>query len=86
LNGVACKNRCEGEVLALNVVLEQSKSAFSKTSAVYVTYSIWLGFGAALLSLGAVLDRKIAVPGALLFLLGACLSYSSGRKFKKREV
>lgn len=87
-NGMACKGRCEAEVLAINAIINRSKTAFQKTGNVYIALSIPFGILGLLVCFGSLVSQK-KDSGA--FLLGVFLIVMSviffvyGRKFKARN-
>jgi hypothetical protein len=92
-NGVACKNRCEGEVEALNQIIERSKTSYQKTSSAYSRNAIvYLMFAVVFGFLGVTELRERPVLGwamlalALVFLISTFFNYSNSRRFMKSET
>ena len=87
-NGIACKNHCEEEVLAVNDLIERNKAAYKKVRGIYsrnaVPYAL-LGGLFVLLGLGLsfkdlIFGFVVVLMGAIM-LVGAILTYQSGKKF-----
>jgi hypothetical protein len=87
-NGLACRNRCEGEVRALNEMIERNKAAYTKTSGAYVRTAGFYGVLAAMLFIAAAVDwrglRWMLVPAGAVCAFAGYLHYSTGRKFVQR--
>jgi hypothetical protein len=87
-NGLACRDRCEAEVRALNEMIERNKAAYKKTSGAYVrTAGFYLAL-AVVLFIGAALDwrglRWMLVPAGAVCAVAGFLHYSTGQKFAQR--
>jgi hypothetical protein len=85
--GLACQNRCEAEVIAINQLIERNKRTHQTTGRAYAQYSIWLALaGVVFVGYGLYQTRKegLIVFGllGLIFLLGAIFSYSTSKKYK----
>ncbi len=86
--GTACKQRCEENVAALNVIVERSKSAYAKAGRVHKRHAIWLlilglvfiGFGGLPILLSRNYGASFMVVFGIVFLLGALFSFTSGRQ------
>jgi hypothetical protein len=88
--GLACKGRCEAEVKNVSQLLEKSKSAYRRNSAVYLRASALYGLmGLFLLVFPYLLKTQIRelfylFEGmGILFLLGAILQLVNARRMKK---
>jgi hypothetical protein len=86
-NGLACRQRCEEEVGALNRITSRSKTAYEKTSGAYArTALFYLALGLAFLLGGIFNWRHLAwllIPGGVIFTVSAFLHYSTARKFER---
>ena len=86
-NGLACPNRCEEEVRALNRIISRNKSAHEKTSGAYARVALFYSLLGAAFLLGGVVDWRgfswLLFPAGGIFLLSAVLHYSTGRKFQR---
>jgi hypothetical protein len=85
-NGLACRGRCEAEVLSLNRVIERNKTAYEKTSAAYRKIAVfYIALGAFCL-LGALLDWRgfgwVLYPAAVVFVVSALVHFSTSRRFE----
>jgi hypothetical protein len=83
-NGIACKGICEGEVIAINKVVQQSKKTYANTSKTYAQYSAWFALvGIAFLVSSIFLTRTTGflIFMGLLFLLGATFTYLASKRF-----
>ena len=92
-NGVACKNRCEAEVEALNQIIDRSKTSYQKTSSAYSRNAIiYLMFAVVFGFLGVTELRERSVLGwamlalALVFLISTFFNYSNSRRFMSSET
>jgi hypothetical protein len=88
VNGIACKDKCESEVKAVNQMISRGKTAYQKTSAAYSRNAIvYLMLGALFVAVGGVEVRTRAflgwflILGGAVFLIGSILNYSTGKKF-----
>ena len=86
-NGLACPARCEGEVRALNDVIQRNKTSYKKTQSAYTrTALFYAGLGGLCLT-GGLFDWRgygwILAPAGLVFLFAAWVHYSTGRKFER---
>ncbi|HWO01719.1 MAG TPA: hypothetical protein VNS63_20850 [Blastocatellia bacterium] len=90
-NGIACVNHCEQEVRALNEMIGRNRSASGKASGAYYKNAVvfaLLSLVLVYLAVDAFQTRRtplLVLTGgtALVFLLAAFFSYSTGRKFIK---
>ena len=86
-NGLACPDRCEEEVRALNRVISRNKTAYEKTSGAYWRVALFYGLVGVAFLAGAVADWRgfswLLLPAGVIFLLSAVLHYSTGRRFQK---
>lgn len=89
--GTACKNRCEKDVQATNILTERSKSVFQKAGKTHRGYAMFsLLIGIIFTGIGSIplfIDISpvlflVAILG-LVFLLGAYSSYRSARSFEE---
>ncbi|MBW4651722.1 MAG: DUF2180 family protein [Kaiparowitsia implicata GSE-PSE-MK54-09C] len=89
-NGIACRNRCESEVQALDELMQRGKSAYQKTAGVYMQYAVWLTLSGILFLGFGLLQWQTAlalflVPMGVITLIGALFTYSGSKKFSRRE-
>jgi hypothetical protein len=93
-NGLACKNSCENEVLMLNELLSRSKTTHQKTGKAYTSGAIIYGLLGSLFLLFGLINVTLwgsnnlglaffTIFCGLIFLIGAALTYKSGRKIEK---
>jgi hypothetical protein len=86
-NGLACANRCEEEVRALNRVVARNKTAYLKTSGAYVrTAAFYWVVGFVFLGAGLVNWRGygwMLIPAGGIFVLAGLLHYTTGRRFER---
>lgn len=88
---IACANNCEQEVRALNDLLARNRAASQKTSGAYYKNAVVFALLALVLiylAVDAYQTRHTPVlvltaGTAIVFLLAASFSYSTGRKFIK---
>ena len=86
-NGLACRQRCEVEVRALNRITNRSKTAYEKASSAYARAAVfYFVLGLAFL-LGGVFDWRglawVMIPGGVIFTVSAYLHYSTARKYER---
>ncbi len=90
-NGIACKNHCEKEVLAVNDIIERNKTAYQKIQGAYsrnaLIYALMGGLFV-LLGLGTFLKNLtfgliLAVMG-IIMLVGAVVTYQAGKRFNEK--
>jgi hypothetical protein len=88
-NGLACRQRCEDEVVALNRIVARNKTAYEKTSGAYVRTAVfYTAVGALLVAAGAANWRGMAwmlVPAGVVCFVAAVLHYSTGQRFAREE-
>ncbi len=89
-NGIACKGKCESEVLAINAIINRSKTAYQKTGNVYIALSIPFGILGLLICFGSFLskDKDATVGGSFFgffFIVMSVIFFIYGRKFKARN-
>jgi hypothetical protein len=86
-NGLACPNRCEEEVRALNRVIARNKTAYQKTSGAYVRIAVFYALvGLVFLGAGLANWRGFAwmfIPAGAIFVLAGLLHYTTGRRFQR---
>jgi len=86
-NGLACPNRCEDEVRALNRVIARNKTAYQKTSGAYVRIAIFYALvGVAFVAAGLANWRGFAwmlIPAGGIFLLAGLLHNTTGKRFTR---
>ena len=87
-NGIACKNRCEGEVEAVNDIINRGKTSYQKTSSAYSRNAlIYFLFAAGFGVWGAIEITRLPMLGSVMllvtivFIIAAVLNYSTSRKF-----
>lgn len=90
-NGVACKGKCEDDVIFLNKMLQKNKTILNKTASSYYRVSaIYLVMGIAFIIFGLNIFTKIpplqyfmwTVGGIMFF--AAILTFISGKKFNNK--
>lgn len=83
-NGIACRDRCENRVRALNEALEKGKRAYGRTRTLYSRIAlICLLMGVLILLVGLALLSEVGViliPTGLIFVLASYFYYSVGRR------
>ena len=87
-NGIACKGKCEAEVLAINAIINRSKTAFQKTGNVYIALSIPFGILGLLICFGSFVSEKKdagAIFPGIFFIAMSVILFAYGRKFKGRN-
>ena len=87
-NGMACKDRCEDEVMAINEALDKSKNVYQKQARFHSTWAVLiLLLGILFLFLGFVIPALafIGIPMGIIFVIGAALTHRSGRKFLRKQ-
>ena len=89
-NGIGCKDRCENEVSALNEIIDRSKTAYAKSRSAYarnaaflVMMAIVIGVYGAISLAASPSSGGFLILMAVVFLIGALLIYSVGRKFTR---
>lgn len=90
-NVIACVNKCEQEVTALNELIRRNRSASQKTSSAYYKNAVVFALLALVLmylALDAYQTQRTPVlvlsgGTAIVFVLAAFFSYSTGQKFIK---
>ena len=86
-NGLACRDRCEAEVRALNRVIERNKTSYEKTSAAYMrTAFFYVVIGLVILAGGVTNWRglgPVLVAASLIFFFNAYVNFSTSRRFQK---
>jgi hypothetical protein len=84
-NGVACKDRCEAEVKALNEAIQRGKSAHRKSGALCVRVAIFAGLaGLVFFVFGLFAEGALTwfcVSLALVLFLIAFFYYSASRRY-----
>ena len=84
-NGMACKNKCEPEVRAMNEIITRSKTAYQKTgnfAAAIGGFFIICGL-VAVAAMFIARDPALLVVGSFVLVAGAIL-FLFGRKIKRR--
>jgi hypothetical protein len=85
-NGLACMNRCEAEVVALNRIIARNKTAYEKTSGAYTRTALFYAAVGAVFLAGGLANWRgfgwVLVPAAVIFFLSAYVHYSTGRRFR----
>ena len=88
--GIACRAKCEGDVAALNVVIQRSKSAYQKTGAAYKRNAIATSIAGLVFFIVGLMpiilrgnygSSFMAVLG-LVFFLWAYFSYKNGKQIE----
>ncbi len=91
--GVACRNRCEAEVAAINLIMARSKTAYQKTGAAHrrnavatlICGLLFLGFGLLPVLVSRDFGAFFLVPLGCVFLLWSRFSYLSGKQICEVE-
>jgi hypothetical protein len=85
-NGIACRDRCEAEVRALNLIVERNKTAYQKARSAYArTAAFYAALGLAFLGAGLVDWRGMAwvlTPAGAIFLVAAYVHFTTGRRYE----
>lgn len=92
-NGVACKNRCEIEVEAVNQLINRNKTAYQKTSSAYSRNALiflllgilFLGYSGINQTVNSSFDWFLLL-GGIIFLIGAVFYFSLGRKYSHKNI
>jgi hypothetical protein len=81
-NGMACRDRCEGEVQALDRLVQSNKTYASKAAATYVRSGVVLILLGLLLGAWGVSSKLLAI-GAMgaIAVIGGIVQILSGRRF-----
>src|SRR5512135_2199519 len=70
-NGLACRQRCEEEVRALNRITNRSKTAYEKTSSAYARAALFYFLLGLVFLIGGIFNwRRLAwglIPGGVIF-------------------
>ena len=87
-NGIACKGRCETQVISANELIERNKKAYQKQTGVNTRSAILYGcLGLVFMIFGLTqLNTSLAyflIPVGIIFLLASWFTYSAGKKFAK---
>ena len=89
-NGVACKNRCEAEVEAVNQIIDRNKTSYEKTSSaysgnaiIYLMFAIVSGFWGLKQIANQPLVGWLMVALGLVFLVAALFNYSTSKRFMR---
>lgn len=87
-NGLACKNSCETQVLAINNFYKQGESQFRRIESSYKLSTMWTGVLGGIVTvlslLGFLFYSSLILPNSLLFVLGlSLLAYAN--KNRKNE-
>jgi len=90
-NGLACKEKCEDEVRAINEFAEKNKTLYQKAAGANYRNAVLYGLSAALFLVPGLffVGKNNAVSGLLIimgifFFLGSLFSYISGRKLSQK--
>lgn len=90
-NGIACKNRCEDEVLAVNQIIDRGKTSYRKTGSAFSQNSL-LYF---LMGVSFIVFGIFAVPRNASFywfsivfggvcIIGAILNFITSQRFSQK--
>jgi len=86
-NGVACRDRCEQQVDAINEVIERNKTGYQKAAGAYTGNAIlYVLLGGIMILVGVFTLPSgwfLLVFGAI-FLIGAAFQYVTSRKFLRK--
>ncbi len=92
-NGVACKNRCEAEVEAVNQIIDRSKtsyqntsSAYSRNAVVYLMFAVVFGGWAAMEFTARPLLGWLMALLAIVFVIAAFFNYSTNKRYLKTGI
>ena len=91
LNGIACKDKCESEVEAVNQIIDRGKTGYKKTGSAYSQNSIiylmlgvaFVVFGGMEISTRPLFGSFLLIPG-MIFLVGAFFNYTTSKKFLEK--
>lgn len=91
INGMACKDKCESEVKAINELFIRGKTAYQKTSSAYMSGAIIYGLLGLLFTGMGVLSVILTdndgllflLPAGIIFLLGFVLNIRNSLKIKR---
>ena len=87
-NGMACKDKCEDEVRAINELLDKEKTAFQKLARVHSVWAVLILLLGIIFVLIGFMNPSFAVvtiPGGIIFVIGAALTRRSGRSFLQKQ-
>lgn len=86
-NGMACRNRCEAEVQAINDIIRRNKTAYEKTHGAYARTAVFYAVVAAVFFVAGLFNWRglgwMFVPAGIVFALAAYLHFSTGRRYKE---
>lgn len=87
----ACRNRCEADVLALNEIIERSKTAYQKTGGAYTRSGVFLiVLGLVFAGIGAIGFLGDGEPVYFLLIMGFLFAFYgitqifTGRRFRAK--
>jgi len=89
-NGIACRNRCEVEVQALDRMIQRGKTAYSTTGRLHSRSAVVLALMGGIMLLWGLASASagggwfLGSMGAVI-LLGAGLQYFNGRRFARQD-
>lgn len=92
--GIACRNTCEADVAALNLVLQRSKSAYQKTGTAYkrnaiatlVAGLVFFAVGAVPITMQGDYGSSFMVVLGMVFFLWSYFSYKNGRQIESSDA
>ena len=88
-NALACRQRCEDEVRALNLIIARNKTVHEKTSGAYVKTAVfYAAVGALLVAAGAANWQGMAwmlLPAGIVCFVAAVIHYSTGQRFARGD-
>jgi hypothetical protein len=86
-NGLACRNRCEEEVRALNRIVARNKTAFERASATYLRTALFYVLLGVVFLAGGVMNwgglRWFLALAAAIFFLSGALHYATAQKYER---
>jgi len=84
-DGLACRDRCEEQVRALNRIIERNKTAYEKARGAYVRTALFYAAVGVLFLAAGFLDWRgfgwVLAPAGVIFLLSAWMHFSTGKKY-----
>lgn len=91
--GTACRNRCEHDVAAINIMIERNKTAYQKTGAAHkrnaavllITGLLFFSIGALPVIIKGDWSASFSAIIGPVFLLGAYFSYKNGRQIESMD-
>jgi hypothetical protein len=86
-NGLACPNRCEADVRALNEVIARNRTAYQKTSGAYARIAAFYVLIGAVFGAAGLADWRgygwLMIPAGVIFVAAGLVHYATGRRFER---